>query len=1056
MFKPVSARYNVTTLEEGVLRFWNHNHIFEKSAQLHANGPEYVYFDGPAATHSKPGMQHALVREYKDVFPRYKSMDGFHVVRRAGWDTHGLPMEIGVEKQLGLDHKNQIESFGIAAFNEVCRKNAIETIRDWERFTDRLGYWVDLGDAYVTHNNSYIESVWWILKNLWDKGLLYQGYKVVPFCPRCGTPLSDHEVALGYHQVDDLSVWVRVPLVDDPGTSLLVWTSAPWTLLGNVAIAANPEADYVIVERDLPDGGSEKLILAHSLLEKVFRNEPVRVFETFKGKKLKDLRYRPLFKFMLPDKPAFFVVMENFVNTKDGTGLVHIAPAFGAEDLQASMEYDLPVLMTVEEDGTFVADVRPWRGKFVKQADPLIVQDLESRGLIYRSDTYTHRYPFCPYCKTHLLYYSRVTWFIRTSQFKNRMIQLNQNINWYPKNIKNGRSGDWLANNEDWAVGRERYWGTPLPVWECESCHNQQAIGSLEELSRLSGRDLLGLDLHRPYIDEIHLPCLECGGKMERVPELVDAWFDSGAMPVGQWHYPFENQDVFKQQFPADLICEALDQTRGWLYSLHSISTLLFDKECFKSVICSDLLLDTNGQKMSSSSGIVIDPWEALNTHGADALRWYFYSVSPPGQEHRFSPELVGEVPRNFTLTLWNVYSFFVTYANREGWSPGTDPDRSRATKEELSPLDAWLLSALHTLTRDVTCALDNYDVSGATRPIQNFVDLLSRWYLRRSRRRFGKNGSGTDKNAAYSTLHETLVTLSKLLAPMMPFMAEELYQNLVRSMDPTAPESVHLAPWPESDASMINEELNRGIELSIKLSSLGHSARSQAGIKVRRPLSEAAFSVASAQEARYLEGFASLLEDELNVKYVRLLGSAGEAVEYSLNPLPKQLGQKYKSRLPAIRQAILELNPEKAANLIMEGKPVPINMEGETLELLPNEIEVRREAPGGFTVAADGAYLCALKTEMTPELVKEGLARGFVRHVQEARKKADFEITDKIYLYVEASQNLAAAIQTHQATILADTLTRGLEFTTPPEFSTSTQASFDGESLYFGMIKAV
>ncbi len=1056
MFKPVSPRYNVTTLEEGVLRYWNHNRIFEKSAQQRLNGPNYVFFEGPPTANGKPGVHHALARAFKDIFPRYKSMRGFHVIRRGGWDTHGLPIEIGVEKQLGFTNKGQIEAFGIARFNELCRKSAFEYIQEWEKFTDRLGFWVDLNEAYVTYTNNYIESVWWILKSLWDKGLVYQGYKVVPYCPRCGTPLSDHEVALGYEQVVDPSVFVRMPLVDDPGTSLLVWTTTPWTLPGNVAIAANPELDYVIVERELPEGGREKLIMAYPLLEKVFRDEPVQVFETFKGKRLKGLRYKPLFKFLLPDKPAYFVIMEDFVTTEDGTGLVHIAPAFGAEDMQASMEYDLPLLMTVEEDGTFVPEIRPWRGKFVKDADPLIIQDLESRGLLYRSETLTHTYPFCWRCDTPLLYYARSTWYIRTSQFKERLVELNQGINWYPEHIRDGRFGNWLANNVDWALGRERYWGTPLPIWECEGCHNQVAVGSIEELSRLSGRDLSNLDLHRPFVDEIHLPCPECGGKMARVPEVIDVWFDSGSMPVAQWHYPFENQDIFKQQFPADFICEAVDQTRGWFYALHAISTLLFDSECFKNVICLGLVLDADGQKMSKSHGNVADPWDVLNAHGADAFRWFLYTASPPGQERRFSVDLVGDVVRNFTLTLWNIYSFFVTYANLAGWSPVTNPDQKDVDTDEYSALDTWMLSELHTLLRDVTHSLETYDVPGATRPIQSFVDILSKWYLRRSRRRFWKSESDADKKAAYTALYEALVTLSKLLAPSMPFLAEEMYLNLVHSIDPTSPESVHLASWPDFDESRINEELNQGMQLVMKLASLGHSARAQAGIKVRQPLSEASFSVANDSEARYLEGFADLLEDELNVKYVRLLGSAGEAVSFTLNPLAKQLGQKYKDRLPDVRQAILDLDPDKAARLLMDGKPVIVSLDGEQLEIIPSEVEIRREARPGLTISSEGAYLCALKTALTPELIEEGLAREFVRRVQETRKQANLDIANHIYLYVEATQGLAAAIQHYQEYIMGETQTLGLDFSLPPDFAERTQAAFDGESVTFGILKAV
>jgi isoleucyl-tRNA synthetase len=848
MYKPVSSTLHITLLEEEVLRFWKSHHIFKKTDEQRRGKPEYVFYEGPPTANGKPGVHHVLARTYKDIFPRYKTMQGYHVSRRGGWDTHGLPVELEVEKRLGFTSKSQIEAYGIEKFNELCRKSAFDYIQDWEKLTERIGYWVDLETAYVTYTNEYIESVWWILKNFWQKGLLYQGYKVVPYCPRCGTPLSDHEVALGYDQAEDPSIFVRLPLVEDPGTSLLVWTTTPWTLPGNVAVAAHPDVDYVIVERNLPEGGSEKLILAQPLLEKVFQGESLKVYETFKGKKLKGLRYQPLFTFLLPDKPAYYVILEDFVTTEDGTGLVHMAPAFGAEDMQAALEFDLPIFMTVNEEGSFIDAVRPWRGKFVKDADPLIIQDLDQRGLLYRAERYTHTYPFCWRCSTPLLYYARSTWFIRTTQYKEKLVELNGQVNWVPEHIKTGRFGNWLENNVDWALGRERYWGTPLPIWECSACHHQVCFGSLAELSKAAGQDLSSLDLHRPHVDVLQFPCPECSGNMVRVPELIDVWFDSGAMPVAQWHYPFENQDIFKSQFPADYICEAVDQTRGWFYSLHTISTLLFESQSYRNVICLGLILDNQGQKMSKTKGNLVDPWEVLNQHGADAFRWYLYTSSPPGQERRFSVELVGEVIRNFTLTLWNVYSFFVTYANLDGWKPPTPGSPSW----QFTDLDRWLLSELQALVLEVTQAFETYDVPGATRPIQNFVDLLSRWYLRRSRRRFWKNGTDADKQAAYAALYETLVTLSKLLAPSMPFLADELYQNLVifgsgtEEASAALPESVHLAAWPQVNQALLDEKLNRDIRLVMKLASLGHGARSQAGIKVRQPLAQAAFAVSS------------------------------------------------------------------------------------------------------------------------------------------------------------------------------------------------------------------
>lgn len=1046
MFKSVSPKLNVTLMEEGVLRHWKTHKVFQKSMSTRQGGPEFVFYEGPPTANGKPGVHHVLSRVFKDIFPRYRTMCGCHVIRRGGWDTHGLPVEIEVEKQLGFNNKQQIESFGIAKFNELCRESAFTYIKEWERLTERIAFWVDFETAYITYTNEYIESIWWILKSLWEKGLLYQGFKVVPYCPRCGTPLSDHEVALGYDEAVDPSIFVRMPLVDVPDTSLLVWTTTPWTLPGNVAVAAHPNIDYVTVERQLPEGGRERLILAEALLESIFGGESVAVVERFKGKHLKGKQYHPLFTFLPTETRAHYVVLGDFVTTEDGTGLVHIAPAFGAEDMQIALEEDLPILMTVAEDGTFIPDVRPWSGRFVKDADPFITQDLDERGLLFRAETYTHTYPFCWRCNTPLLYYARPTWYIRTSAHKDRLVELNEPINWYPSHFKRGRFGNWLEHNIDWALGRERYWGTPLPVWECRGCHNQLCIGSVEELSKLAGRDLAELDLHRPHVDEIRFPCPDCGGNMQRVPELIDVWFDSGSMPVAQWHYPFENEEMFKKQFPADYICEAVDQTRGWFYSLHAISTLLFDQECFRNVVCLGLILDGEGQKMSKSRGNVVDPWDVLNQHGADAVRWYLYTASPPGQERRFSNDLVAEVVRNFTLTLWNTYSFFVTYANLDGWQP----DRSAQIVH--SPLDCWLRSALHALVREVTDAYENYDVLGATRPIEGFINQLSNWYLRRSRRRFWKSGSDADKQAAYATLYEALVTVSKLLAPSMPFIADELYQNLVRSVDALAPLSVHLADWVKADETLIDDGLNREMALVMKLASLGHAARHKANRKVRQPLAEAAFSVGSADEQTVVSRYADLLADELNVKTVRALDAAGEAADFSLNPLPKQLGQKYGSRYPAIRNAILALAAEDAAKRLLAGESLQVSAEGESYEILPDEVEVRTQARSGFAVAADGAYLAALVTDLTPELVQEGLAREFVRRVQDLRKQADLDISDRIVLFYDASDGLGKALTAFQEYVMGETLTVELKSGKTPQGLPASSDSFNGETVTFAL----
>jgi isoleucyl-tRNA synthetase len=1049
MFKPISPKLNLNVMEEGILRFWNANDIFKKSSDERKDRPPYVIYEGPPTANGKPGIHHVLARAFKDMFPRYKTMQGFYVDRRGGWDTHGLPVEIEVEKRLGFTNKAEIESYGIEKFNALCRESAFERILDWEKLTQRIAYWVDFERAYVTYRNEYIESVWWLLKSIWDKGLLYQGYKVVPYCPRCGTPLSDHEVAQGYADTEDPSVFVRFPLVDEPNTYLLVWTTTPWTLPGNVAVAAHPDVEYASVTR--ADGLSdERLILAKELVEKVFGDIPVKILKTYKGKALKGKRYAPLFTFLPTDKPAHYVVNAEYVTTSDGTGLVHIAPAFGADDMEVAKEYDLPVLMTINDEGKFNREVTNWSGLFVKDADALIIEELEQRGLLFKVETYTHSYPFCWRCNTPLLYMARPTWFIRTSQIKDRLVALNQEINWIPEHIKNGRFGNWLENNIDWALGRNRYWGTPLPVWECDQCHKQLCIGSVAELSELAGKDLSGMDLHRPFIDEIHFTCPEChAGTMRRVKELIDVWFDSGAMPVAQWHYPFEHAEDFKRQFPADFICEGVDQTRGWFYSLLAISALVFDSICYKNAISLGIILDKDGQKMSKSRGNVVDPWEVIDEYGADALRWYLYTSTPPGNERRFNADQVGEVVRNFSLTLWNTYSFFVTYANLDAWKP------DQQVLPQFMQLDYWLLSELNVLVRDVTQAYETYDVLGATRPIEAFVDKLSNWYLRRSRRRYWKSESDGDKAAAYETLYQALTTLAKLLAPAMPFMADELYQNLVRSVDEGAPLSVHLADWPKPDEQSINEQLNREMALVMRLASLGHAARMKSNIKVRQPLAEVAFAVSSAEDAEIVERFKELLMDELNVKSVRVLSGSAEAVTYSLNPLPKQLGQKYKGLYPKIRQAILELPVQESAAKLLDGINLVVNVDGKFYEIQPDEVEVHSTAHAGFEVASDGPYLAAVDIELTPELLNEGLAREFVRRVQTLRKDGGLDLADRIRLAYQATPRLNEAVQAFAEFIQSETLAVELIAGEIPEKWITASDSFDGEQLTIAIQKA-
>jgi isoleucyl-tRNA synthetase len=1065
MFQPVPPKPDFRKQEEETLKFWKERDIFHQSMDNRKNGEHFVFFEGPPTANGRPGVHHVLARAFKDLFPRYRTMRGDYVLRRGGWDTHGLPVEIEVEKELGFEHKHQIDAYGVAKFNEKCKASVFRYIQDWERLTERIAFWVDLKEAYVTYTNDYIESVWWILKQYWDKGLIYEGFKVVPYCPRCGTPLSDHEVALGYKEnTPDPSVFVRFPLKDDPQTSFLVWTTTPWTLPANVALAVNPRVMYAKVERTTADGQKECLIMARNLVEKVLEGEQFRIIGDYKGNELKGWKYQPLFTFLPLEKQAHRVVTGEFVSTEDGTGVVHQAPAFGAEDMQMSIENDLPVLMTVDSRGCFVPEITPWQGMFVKDADPLITKDLATRGLLYRSGTILHTYPFCWRCSTPLLYYARSTWYIRTTQYREQLAALNETIHWYPDHIKNGRFGNWLSNNVDWALGRERYWGTPLPVWECGECHSQEAVGSVQELAEKAGRDLTGLDLHRPHVDEIHWTCAKCGtGEMTRVLELIDVWFDSGAMPVAQWHYPFENKELFQGQYPADYICEAVDQTRGWFYSLHAISTMLFDKVAYKNVLCLGLILDGDGQKMSKSRGNVVNPWDVLNLHGADAFRWYLYTASPPGQERRFSGELVGEVIRTFTLTLWNVYSFFITYAGIDGWVPDEallrmatlgHPAGGRSSRA-YSALDQWILSELHSLTRQITEAMENYDVLGATRPIEIFVDRLSNWYLRRSRRRFWRSGGADgDKNAAYATMYECLVTLARLIAPAMPFLADQIFRNLVAGLNPDAPESVHLADWPEYDRTLIDEKRNEEMRRVLQWASLGHAARNKANRKVRQPLAEAAFAVGSPEEGRILEAYAELLADELNVKKIRPLNTAGEVVAYSLNPLPKALGPKFGALFPKVRTALLALDSEYAATLLMAGKPVPFTVDGQNMEASPEDVEVRMTARAGFAVANEGGMLAALSTELTPSLEREGLAREFVRRVQDLRKSADFKISDRVRVYYTASPKLTDSIGMHADYISGETLAVELRAASAPEGAPSAADEFDGETLTVALEK--
>ena len=1047
LFTEVSGKASLPEMEERVLRFWREANIFQRSVRQGAE--PWVFYEGPPTANGLPGTHHVLARVFKDLFPRYQTMNGRYVLRKGGWDTHGLPVELEVEKELGFSGKRQIEAYGIAEFNSKCRESVFRYVRQWEDMTERIGFWVDMKNAYITMTNEYIESVWWILKQIFDRGLLYEGYKVVPYCSRCGTPLSDHEVAQGYAEVEDPSIFVRFPVEGEENTYFLVWTTTPWTLPGNVAIAVHPDVDYVVAQIGERDK-RERLILAKDLAPSLLGE--YEVVATVKGRELAGRHYKPLYQFLPVDRPAYYVVSASFVSTSDGTGIVHMAPAFGAEDMVVGSQYGLPILQTVDGEGRFIAAVTPWQGMFVKEADPLIIRELQERGLMFKVGRYRHTYPFCWRCDTPLLYYARASWFVQTTRFRDRLVELNRTINWYPSHIQEGRFGNWLENNVDWALSRDRYWGTPLPVWRCQSCGESEAIGGMEELRRRPGSNFEEVfhekvDLHRPYVDEVTYRC-HCGGLMHRVPEVIDCWFDSGAMPIGQWHYPFENQEMFQEQFPADFICEAVDQTRGWFYSLHAISTVLLDQICFRNVVCLGHILDERGQKMSKSRGNVVRWEDVVSQHGADALRWYMYTASPPGNPRRFSLELVGSVVREFLLTLWNTYSFFVTYANIDGFNPL----EHQVPVAQRSELDRWVLAELHALIDTVDRGLSTYDVPGAARPIERFVDNLSNWYVRRSRRRFWKSEADEDKAAAYLTLYECLVTVAKLLAPFTPFIAEEMYRNLVVGLDRTAPESVHFCDFPVADRILVDERLRADMALAMRLVSLGHSARNSAGIKLRQPLRRALVALRNEAEREALARLTSVVLEELNVKALAVVPSASALVKYHYGVVLAKVGPKYGRLLPAIRQALQGLSDPALAGRLGAGESLTLTLNGQQVVLDAGDVEIKMEAMPGLAVGAEAGYVTAVETAIDDDLRKEGLARELVRRVQNMRKEAGFRIEDYIVIYYEADSDIAVVFERFADYIRQETLSRDLRPGRPSKDVHSESFEMDSGSVWLGL----
>ena len=1015
MFKKVDSNVDLVKLEENILNFWKENNIFKKTLEKTKDKPGFVFYEGPPTANGEPGVHHVLSRVFKDIFPRYKTMKGFHVPRKAGWDTHGLPVELEIEKKIGINSKKEIEKIGIEEFNRLCRESVMKYEEHWKKLTERIGFWLDMENAYFTFKNEYIETVWWILKTIWDKGLLYEDYKIVPYCPRCGTALSSHEVALGYKDVEDYSVIVKFPLTDSENTYLLVWTTTPWTLISNVACAVNADADYIEVEYL-----SEKYILVENLLNTVFEKESqYNTVSRFKGSKIINSKYVPVYKYT-DDDNAFRIISGDFVSTKEGTGIVHIAPAFGEDDMKVGRKNKLPVVQMVDEEGKFKSEVEGFAGLPIEDANPLVIEDLKKRKLLFKKWKFEHSYPFCWRCDKKLIYYAKKSWYIKTTAIKENLLKANEEVKWYPDNIKHGRFGNWLENNIDWALTRERYWGTPLPIWVDSNGH-KICIGSIKEL-REKGRNVSqDLDLHKPYVDKITIKCDICGEEMLRTPEVIDVWFDSGAMPFAQYHYPFENLDTFKSNFPADFICEAIDQTRGWFYTMLTISTLLFNKSSYKNVLCLGLINDESGQKMSKSKGNVIKPWDILNKQGADALRWYFFTVVSPWNSKNFSRKNVDEVIRKFILTLWNTYSFFVIYANIDDF----DPYKYELDVKDRTEIDRWIISELNNTIKKVTELMDDFNVTESGRLIESFVDDLSNWYVRRSRRRFWKGGNDSEKISAYKTLYECLIAISKLSAPYIPFISDEIYKNLTGSLGKGF-ESVHLEDYPIANAKLIDEELSYKMSAIRKIIGLGRSARSKMNIKTRQPLTKIKlYFEKDSRKNEAVNHFKDIILEELNVKELEITDNLSDFVLYKIKPNLKLLGPKYGAILPAIKDALDKEVPVQLALKVRNEKAVNLIINGRQIELLPEEILVEIINLENIGIESDGEFTVGLPTTLTPELEEEGFSRELVHHIQNLRKEADFKIENTIKTAIACSIDDWKVIEKYSDYIKHETLSR-------------------------------
>ncbi len=1056
MYEKVPTNMNFVEREKKVEKFWDDEHIFQKSMDSRKEGPTYTFYDGPPTANGKPHIGHVLTRVIKDMIPRYRTMKGYMVPRKAGWDTHGLPVELEVEKMLGLDGKEQIEQYGLEPFIEHCKESVWKYKGMWEKFSGTVGFWADMDNPYVTYHNDFIESEWWALKQIWEKGLLYKGFKIVPYCPRCGTPLSSHEVAQGYKDVKERSAIARFK-VKGEDAYILAWTTTPWTLPSNVALCVNPNETYVKVQN-----GDYTYYLAEALCDTVLEGE-YKVLESYKGKDLEYKEYEPLFDCAVSicekqKKKAFYVVCDTYVTLTDGTGVVHIAPAFGEDDSKVGRKYDLPFVQLVDAKGEMTKET-PWEGVFVKKADPLVLKALDEKGLLFSAPNFEHSYPHCWRCDTPLIYYARESWFIKMTAVKDDLIRNNNTINWIPESIGKGRFGDWLENVQDWGVSRNRYWGTPLNIWECE-CGCQHSIGSQAELKSMSPNyaDVVKkyakemdqeandeVELHRPFIDDVTITCPQCGKQMHRVPEVIDCWFDSGSMPFAQHHYPFENKELFEKQFPADFISEAVDQTRGWFYSLLAISTLIFNKAPYKNVIVLGHVQDENGQKMSKSKGNAVDPFEALETYGADAIRWYFYINSAPWLPNRFHGKAVQEGQRKFMGTLWNTYAFFVLYANIDNF----DATKYTLDYEKLPVMDKWLLSKLNSMVKDVDDNLANYRIPEAARALQDFVDDMSNWYVRRSRERFWAKGMEQDKINAYMTLYTSLVTVAKAAAPMIPFMTEDIYQNLVRSIDKTAPESIHLCDFPAVDEACIDKQLESDMDEVLKIVVFGRAARNTANIKNRQPIGKMYVKA----ENKLSEFYVEIIEDELNVKDVEFVDDVRNFTSYSFKPQLKTVGPKYGKQLGNIRKALSEIDGNAAMDTLKAEGALKFDFGAEPVVLTEEDLLIEMAQTEGYVSEGDNYVTVALDTHLTPELLEEGFVREIVSKIQTMRKEAGFEVTDHINVYQDNNDKLADIIKKYADTIKGEVLADHIFLGQMSGYAK--EWNINGENGMFGVEKA-